>query len=407
MDPASQEFQIGSEQQVAGRDAMEASLAHTGKGQPVTNALIALNLLVFLYAVARGAGVLTPASEVLIHLGSNYAPDTLHGQWWRLVTSLALNFGALQLVLNLGGLLALGPTAERLPLLGPQRYLALYLMAGVVGGATSIAANPGGNSVGASGAVMGICGALLAVLLRGGAPVRALLLRQSAALGILLAGTLALGLLQVGVGIAASVGGLIAGFVGGLVMVRPVTGEQRPGFQPLPYLLVLLIGLIAPLLVLSFRGDIPQVAAQTRHAAPTFRIPGILTAAKLMPAEPALNELRVGAPCAGPAIVAPHPDPGGTFQRPHATSAPDADLIYPERSRALGEEGRPVVGIDINESGGVTRVNIETSSGFAELDNAALKYVARMSFSPATLNGAPGCVHSKLAVRFALTKASG
>src|SRR4051794_6153301 len=114
----------------------------------VTKTLIALNVLVMLIsivsagggdAVAGGGlgGLLgrgTPLTEWGAVLGRAVLPDgtiggIAEGQWYRLITAMFLHYGVLHLLLNMWALWVLGRSLEAV--LGPLRFLALYLIAGL------------------------------------------------------------------------------------------------------------------------------------------------------------------------------------------------------------------------------------------------------------------------------------
>ncbi|MBN3728569.1 rhomboid family intramembrane serine protease, partial [Burkholderia sp. Ac-20379] len=130
----------------------------------VTWALIALNLLLYAAMVASGVAPLKPELPAMIAWGANYGPDTLDGDWWRLLTGTFEHFGAVPLAANMLALACFGPLAERR--YGSQRFLALYLFAGVFAGMTSVMRDAMQCSAGASGAIFGVFGAMLAYLLR-------------------------------------------------------------------------------------------------------------------------------------------------------------------------------------------------------------------------------------------------
>lgn len=136
--------------------------------------LIALNSAAFAgqmvlqgrIASASGAG-LQPAEAAnlaLMALGAN-GHDLVFGQgeWWRLGASMFLHGGFEHLMLNMISLFMVGGLAERLA--GPWRFVLIYILAGLAGSLFS-ALQPGGLSVGASGAILGIAGALLALNFR-------------------------------------------------------------------------------------------------------------------------------------------------------------------------------------------------------------------------------------------------
>jgi rhomboid protease GluP len=125
---------------------------------PVTIALIAINILVFLLMVLRGISPLSPTGRQLLDWGALFS-SALGGQWWRLVTSMFLHIGFIHLALNMWCLWNLGLLAESL--LGRWTYLASYLATGVGAGLLSLALNPLRLSAGASGAVFGLAGLLI------------------------------------------------------------------------------------------------------------------------------------------------------------------------------------------------------------------------------------------------------
>ena len=124
----------------------------------VTPALAALSGIVFLFMLF-GAGALSDP-ESLVGWGGNYAPRTTNGEWSRLVTSMFVHPGLFPLLVNLAGLVSVGLILERL--VGPFAFAAVYFAAGVLASLVSLSIYPMAVSVGASGAVFGVYGLLLA-----------------------------------------------------------------------------------------------------------------------------------------------------------------------------------------------------------------------------------------------------
>lgn len=100
------------------------------------------------------------SGETVVRYGANYGPYTLSGQWWRLATYMFLHGGILHIAFNMWCLWDLGAMAESL--YGRWTFAAVYLVTGVAGGVASVGWNPGVLSVGASGAIFGLAGALIA-----------------------------------------------------------------------------------------------------------------------------------------------------------------------------------------------------------------------------------------------------
>jgi membrane associated rhomboid family serine protease len=189
---------------------------------PVTVALIAINALVFVATLMGGAELFKPIGGVQIAWGSNFGPYTTDGEWWRLFTSLFIHFGILHIVLNMLALAIFGPLVERL--YGSVTYLLIYLFAGMAGGLASVSWHPGINSAGASGAIFGILGALLAAPLRAGDTFPTDIVRSIRHWFVVFLGwSLYAGFKYKGIDYAAHLGGLVSGFIIGLVAARPIT----------------------------------------------------------------------------------------------------------------------------------------------------------------------------------------
>ena len=128
-----------------------------------TPLLIDLCLLVFGLMVASGVSASDPTGHQLVRWGSNVSGLTLHGQPWRLLSCLFVHAGQSHLLLNMFSIWLLGLLVE--DRVGPLRLLLVYLACGVGGGLASLWWHAEGiNSVGASGAIFGIYGLLLVLL---------------------------------------------------------------------------------------------------------------------------------------------------------------------------------------------------------------------------------------------------
>jgi rhomboid protease GluP len=192
---------------------------------PITIVLVAINTLVFIATLIAGAEWLIPVGKMQIAWGSNFGPYTTDGEWWRLFTSVFIHFGIAHLVLNMIALVMFGPLVERL--YSSVNYLLIYLLAGIAGSLASLSWRPEINSAGASGAIFGILGALLAVQLRAGGTFPPDILRPIRNTALLFLGWSVYAALKYkGIDNAAHLGGLAAGFLLGLVAGRPVTGES-------------------------------------------------------------------------------------------------------------------------------------------------------------------------------------
>jgi membrane associated rhomboid family serine protease/cytochrome c-type biogenesis protein CcmH/NrfG len=126
----------------------------------LTQFLLGANVAVFIAMVAASGSIEEFDGHILIHFGANFGPQTLSGEWWRLLTYMFVHGGVLHIGFNMWCLWDLGALCESL--YGRWTYAAIYLLTGIAGGATSIGWNPGILSVGASGAIFGLAGALIA-----------------------------------------------------------------------------------------------------------------------------------------------------------------------------------------------------------------------------------------------------
>jgi rhomboid protease GluP len=128
----------------------------------VTPALIAINVFVYALMCLKGVDYLRPDGVSLLIWGANYGPLTSI-QWWRVVTSTFVHAGLLHIALNMWALWASARIVERL--YGAKWFLVLYMACGVGASLVSLWQHPGVPSVGASGAIVGVYGCLLAFML--------------------------------------------------------------------------------------------------------------------------------------------------------------------------------------------------------------------------------------------------
>src|SRR5581483_887526 len=147
------------------------SRAHSGlytgrllRDFPMTSALMAINIVVFAAMVFTADSFVEALKDGgdALRWGGNFGPLTLGGDYWRLVTACFIHGGLLHIALNMWCLLSLGRLSERY--FGRWFTLAIYILTGVGGNLLSLAYDPTRFSVGASGAIFGIAGAIIAGL---------------------------------------------------------------------------------------------------------------------------------------------------------------------------------------------------------------------------------------------------
>lgn len=127
-----------------------------------TYVLVAINVAVWLANVVTGVDPLGPGAESMWRWGGNWLPATRE-QPWRLVTATFLHAGLMHLALNMWALYQTGMLAERF--FGTRQFVLLYLASGVLGSVSSLFFGARDTvSVGASGAIFGVIGGLLAAI---------------------------------------------------------------------------------------------------------------------------------------------------------------------------------------------------------------------------------------------------
>ena len=242
---------------------------------PATVVLMAATGAVYLLTWLSGG---SENAETLLQFGASYAPLVSHGQYWRLIMPMFLHAGPIHLLLNMLVLYSLGAMAESL--YGYGRFALIYVLSGIGGSLLSVWRSDS-VAVGASGALMGVVGALIVIGWRYGQELPPRLQRLLARLlpiltlvdllsGWVLTRTAAVlpifGRHVAGVDNWAHLGGLITGTVcavaiplprqRGFSVVSPSTWSSsslRPRFQPV-------VLLPAALVVLGFArgGKVPS-----------------------------------------------------------------------------------------------------------------------------------------------------
>jgi rhomboid protease GluP len=204
-----------------------AALFVPRKGYMVTPILVDLNLAIFLVMAVSGVSLFAPTIQSLIDWGANIRSLTLDGQWWRLITNTFIHIGILHVLLNMYALLYIGVLLE--PRLGSVRFIAAYLLTGIVASLTSLYWHPAVVSAGASGAIFGMYGVFLALLTTNfiDKTVRATLMTSIA----IFVGYNLLNGTKGGVDNAAHIGGLVSGIVIGYLFFPGLRNPAKPALQ--------------------------------------------------------------------------------------------------------------------------------------------------------------------------------
>ncbi len=173
---------------------------------PATYALLAI--LAVMYVLEGGLGG-SPQLMRMVNLGAQVNILVLQGQWWRILTAIFLHLNWLHILLNGWSLFVMGELVE--PAFGWKRFIAVFLLGGILGGLLSLVAYPPYSVlVGASGAIFGLLGATGVIALEARGPMRGYLLRW---LGGILVLNLAFDFMYPGIGVWDHIGGLVGGFL--------------------------------------------------------------------------------------------------------------------------------------------------------------------------------------------------
>ncbi len=230
---------------------------------PVTSALLVANILmlgvsVVLTMQAGEAGGLHTlfgmSGEASYRLGASHPYGIfVQHQWWRLVTAMFLHGGLIHIGFNMMSLLQLGPALEEL--YGSARYFSLYVVTGAFG--FLVSAYTGHFSLGASGALLGLVGAMLAVTTkRGGAFMRDLQSRLITSVVILFVIGQWGGF---GIDNTAHIAGFAAGFVFGKIYAdrQPMNSRERQRAQALGWLAGVVVLASFVMMLLHFSDRLP------------------------------------------------------------------------------------------------------------------------------------------------------
>ena len=198
----------------------------------VTYALMAINLAVFVWMVAKNPDNLNPGGSITpeaadLALAERVIVRTTSGtlefidvtdQWYRLITSGFLHYGVIHLAFNMFLLFQLGQMLE--PALGRVRFALLYVASLLGGSAGALLLQPNGLHGGASGAVFGLLGAAAVIMYRRGINPLSTGVGSLIVLNLLITFTIG------GISIGGHLGGLIAGAASGALMESSPRSRQ-------------------------------------------------------------------------------------------------------------------------------------------------------------------------------------
>jgi len=208
----------------AGRGAVSpARPRESASSRPftVTHVLVGLNIAVFVLMASSGVSPLAPTTIQILRWGANYGPLSLGAEPWRILTSNYVHIGILHIFFNMWCLLSLGKLAERI--FDSWTYVLVYTFTGIAGSLASLWRHPMIVGAGASGAIFGLAGALIAALYLGKMPFPKAAIRPTLkSLLVFAAYNLFFGLAP-GIDNSAHIGGLMSGLAMGAALAPHLT----------------------------------------------------------------------------------------------------------------------------------------------------------------------------------------
>ena len=193
----------------------------------ITYALIIINMLVYFIPMLLGN-----SDTVITYLGS-YGPFVKMGEYYRLISSAFVHANLAHLLFNMYALWIIGMQLESF--IGKWRFLVVYLFSAVCGSLLSVVVTPDALSVGASGAIFGLLGALLYFGYHYRIYLGTVIKSQIIPLIVV---NLILGFMFPGIDNAAHIGGLIGG---ALMMIGVGVKYKSSNFEKINGLIVSLI----------------------------------------------------------------------------------------------------------------------------------------------------------------------
>jgi rhomboid protease GluP len=228
--------------------------------QPITTTLVGMNVAVYAVMVLMGVSPLQPTSAQLLKWGANWGPLSLGPEPWRMLASNYVHGGIIHIALNMWCLWNLGFLAERV--FDPWTYVLTYTMCGLAGSLASLWWHPLTVGVGASGAIFGLAGALIAALYLGHLPISRQAIQGTLRSLVTFAGyNLFFGAVARGIDNSAHIGGLLAGLAIGAVLSRHLTEppETRDRWRRSVFIAATVVLLLAFMVVKRVSGNLlPQ-----------------------------------------------------------------------------------------------------------------------------------------------------
>jgi membrane associated rhomboid family serine protease len=236
------------------RDRTKVRTLRSTSGVPVvTRALIVINVIVFLAETATGVrlgGCTTSCGTVWNH-GVLFGPAIAHQhEYWRIVTGGFLHDGILHIAFNMLFLYFVGSSLE--PAVGRLNFGIIYGVSLLAGSFGALLFQPQIPTVGASGALFGVFGALIVIAYHRGIPI------WQSGLGITLVINLIFSVTFAGISIGGHLGGLVAGLICGEIVYQWLERRHLPVLAYSAFALLAVISVAAAIAVAGGTGLTPN-----------------------------------------------------------------------------------------------------------------------------------------------------
>jgi membrane associated rhomboid family serine protease len=228
-----------------------------------TQVLIAINVIVFLAETATGVslgGVSGVNGGWLWNHGALFGPAltannpypifTGTHEYWRLLTSGFIHDGILHIGINMLSLYFVGMALE--PAIGTRNFVVIYMTSLLAGSFGSLLFQPDYPTIGASGAIFGVFGALIVVARYRGIPF------WQSGLGFILLVNLIFSLSVQGISIGGHLGGLVAGLITGWLVLEFDERRHMPAVAMAGCAVVAVVSVVAALAVAGSHGLTPN-----------------------------------------------------------------------------------------------------------------------------------------------------
>ena len=206
------------------KDQEKVADVFSPKKPVVTYALILINVFMFLFPLINGT------TEEFYNLFASYGPFVKMGDYYRLISAAFMHANIAHLIFNMYALWIIGMQLESF--IGKWRYLVVYLFSAISGSLLSVIVTPNAVSVGASGAIFGLLGALLYFGYHYRVYLGTVIKSQIIPLIVI---NLLLGFMVPGIDNAAHIGGLIGG---ALIMIGVGVKYKSSNFERINGLIV-------------------------------------------------------------------------------------------------------------------------------------------------------------------------